>query len=379
MNRILLYVLAAAALLVGCSKDNHKTSSQYDPDAWKYDITLPVPIEFGASALQTKGVLVNDLANAGKFGVFGVDKTDTDLSEYPDALLLNNAEAKFDGGYLTLTERTFYPMTNDRNYNFYAYHALSNTSGKGQSQQLPSEVEVSNGIFVEMPIGECDILYGSTKVTSSMKTTVGYDGYNARYIRKSLNKENCFPSINFRHLTAAIQFSVRANDADAITAFEEEDVRIAQIYLENMPVTAKLCVVDLENDEENAEGTAITNTNEGTFDISESQMGEIYVVNDGGKDLNHLPAEEEEVGHPVYFVPREEAVSGWIVWNAESGLDPIPFTLDPLMPNLQTPGKFTAGYLYNVVLTLHSPIRVKVSVTVDQWKDGLGGEIVLGD
>lgn len=380
IKRLTLYILAAVAVFTACSKNNHVPQPESDPDAWMYDVTLPVPIEFGASNPVTKGELVEDLRNAsGYFGVFGVDKSDTDLSGYPDSLLLNNAKASYNSAnkILDLNSRTFYPMTNDRNFNFYAYHAWSAASDMGESEELPSAIKVSNGIFVEVPIGKSDVLYGSTKVSPTEANELGCNGYNARFIRKTLEKgkQEYKPNISFRHVTSAIQFHVKTVSAYAADVFNTELIDISQVYIKDMPVTARLCIVDLENDELDT-NVEYANANEGTFDISNSTMDKIYVWKLNGESdtwyLNQRPTETQtELGYPIYIVPQKEKIEGEILLNVSS-LNPIPFVLDPDQMGLVTNG-FEAGYVYDVVLTLYSPEKVEITVSVEEWKDGFGG------
>ena len=48
----LIFLGALAILMAGCSKNNPQ---QPDPDAWVHDLSLPVPIQFGSSLVETKG------------------------------------------------------------------------------------------------------------------------------------------------------------------------------------------------------------------------------------------------------------------------------------------------------------------------------------
>ena len=89
---------ALAIFMAGCSKNIEPSSP--DPDAWRYDVSLPVPIEFGTPSVATKASYIKDLsAETKNFGVFGIDKASTDVSSTSKQLLYNapavyNAETK---------------------------------------------------------------------------------------------------------------------------------------------------------------------------------------------------------------------------------------------------------------------------------------------
>ena len=63
-------------IMAGCSKQTERQPWQADnSDAWKYDESLPVPVQFASQGISitTKGIIEDDSGLEGKsFGIFGL-------------------------------------------------------------------------------------------------------------------------------------------------------------------------------------------------------------------------------------------------------------------------------------------------------------------
>lgn len=387
MKRFSIILLGALAILMaGCSKDIAPSSS--NPDAWKTDITLPVPVEFGKPSLATKADYISDISGATlNFGVFGYSTATTDVSVDDDNRLIYNKFAKYtaaDG--FKLNETVYYPMTNNWNYNFYAYYKAKSSSDEAN----PNPYIKDNKVYVNFNVGREDILYGNTKVTPAMETTVGRSGFNGGYIRavRTLEEQDKTavqyadynPSIAFKHVTAALQFYVKASSEAAEQVFKDKSIYVKRIALTDLPVAADLCVVDIDGDDYGDE--IITNPNEGVLTGTQNGTQYVWDYNANGTYASawqHYPVHTDQfsldnaVGDPVFIVPTEGALNGYLELS-ETSLDPIEFTLDPSAMNLATTGRFQAGYRYNITLIVHSPEEVTFNVSVEAWKDGITGE-----
>ena len=135
MKKIALYILAAAAVFAGCSKNNINTSPVDPEDAWMYDATLPVPIRLGAnSTTLTKGAQINSLAamDGKTFGFYAVNSgndyavTGNNWSTSVPSMPL---EPGVQGVYNAETNRFdfvggpyFYDQTDWTPYTFYGYY-----------------------------------------------------------------------------------------------------------------------------------------------------------------------------------------------------------------------------------------------------------------
>lgn len=363
----IILVSALVVFAAGCSKNIEPSSS--NPDAWKTDVTLPVPIEFGSPAVSTRATRIESMNDATNlFGVFGVSKTCQDVSKNDSTRLLYNAKAKYnatDGFYLY--EKAFYPMNSDLDFNFYAYYTRKNES----TDELPGVHIANNRIYVTTPVGAFDILYGSTKVTPAMEETVTY-GYNARYIRQLRNLfgeseeqiQAYSPHINFRHVTSSLQFYVKTDNPQT---FRDENIWVSTITLNNVPVSANLCIVDLASDVYTED--EVMNEKEGTFEpvilgnLTTSPSATIFPTTTATK-----------LGTEMFIVPQETPISGVVSLKNNSGkFSEVKFTLDPKKMKDSAGkvlGSFKPGHYYNMTLLVHSPEKITITVSIEDWKNG---------
>ena len=161
MKRFSIILLGALAItMAGCSKDIKPSSP--DPDAWMHDLSLPVPIQFGATSVQTKAGDISTAADmvGKKFGFYAVSDKVVDLTadnnlSMPQNLMAtcemvpntDNKVVRFnlEGGPY------YYPTTNTDNYTFYGYHA--HVSGQG------IERASKDSLFLVVEVGSTDIMW----------------------------------------------------------------------------------------------------------------------------------------------------------------------------------------------------------------------------
>lgn len=349
-------------LMASCSKNIEPSPS--DPNAWIVDVTLPVPIEFGSPVVSTKGNLIEDLRqeNGLDFGVFVVDRDSDKKLNLQENYWLRNDPAILSDGKFSLKSSRYYPMTNERSFNFYAYYThLSNNQVEYKEDK----------VYVIIPqVGSYDVLYGSAVAESIVEVGNNqYIGFNAAYIRKGGDK----PKIDFKHATAAVQFYIKTTE-DKKDEWGEEKMWVSEIYL-NVLTKGKMCLIDRATD----------NNSEGQFAAVEGSdrdgdgVADFFDVDgDGVGDINKLPvvngkllpdftnnAKElgKAVGDPVFLIPGQKSIPGTIKLARKDGvsLAPVNFELDY---NLQ------AGFIYNIALLVHSPEEITFEVTVQPWQDG---------
>ena len=127
---------ALAILMASCSKNVEPSLS--DPDAWKTDITLPVPVNFGSAAVSTKAGFIDNLKDKMAFGVFGVSTDATNLTDEDCHLLYNMRADYLYGNFKLYGDPVYYPVTNDKSFNFYAYyqavHETEVEEGDGETE-----------------------------------------------------------------------------------------------------------------------------------------------------------------------------------------------------------------------------------------------------
>ena len=369
--------------MAGCSKDVEPSSP--DPDAWKYDVTLPVPIEFGTPNILTKADRI--ASTTGTFGVFAISKTADDLNIVARPgdgreRLLYNQKANYSNGVFALAQTAYYPMNNELNYNFYSYWQYQGTTS------LEPVIEEKR-IYVPLNIGvdNYDILYGNSKVTKAMRNEAG-EGYNARYIRKVRSLEaadattetytHFNPQINFRHVTSSLEFNVTTTDEGAVY-FAANPVYVSNITLVDVPTEVKLCLVDLKSDDYDTDPNVVTNSKEGTFEVE--SLGAITQA------FRVFPKLDPQFMCNMFLVPQSEPIKGTMVLSMQDSgkvFDEVEFTLDPSTmtdSNGNLIREFKAGHYYTITFKVHSPEQIFISVDVQDWIDGFEGgeqEIEIG-
>lgn len=200
----MISIFTLVVLTTGCRKQLPDS----DPNAWKNDLSLPVPINFGSLSSATKAG-VSSLSDL-ELGFFALEHGDASSIDWTNgnspSVLLNNisgtvgskGDVTLDGGPY------FYPIDNHRNYSFYGFYP-HNLAISRVDDAIYARVEVKNNV---------DALYARSL---AVPTTVGisYSGYNGRYIRKvCLTYPEMLPVLAFEHVTTNIIFNAKANISD---------------------------------------------------------------------------------------------------------------------------------------------------------------------
>lgn len=385
MKKIALYILAAAAIFAGCSKKNIDTTPVNAEDAWMYDATLPVPIQFSAgNSSLTKAALIESVGDmiGKKFGFFATNGNIDDWSKSNLLDMPQNAVAtvsasdingdlvrfKFDDGTY------YYDQTSWDPYTFYAYHAQ--VSGRDEFGQTITQH--SDSILVRADIGRTDILWGCAKAETLYDGEVSYEGFNARYIRNSsrLTGKTIQPTIKFKHMTACVQFRAKTLAPEYAENFADADeLKIVSMYVDDAIVKHSLCIAHKTQPEKQGTFAKLKNVNlpaKGDLYVSTDDEGANTALN---VVLNETAA---EVGKPLFIHPGDEIkivveyqtnVNG-TVKNFTSA-----YTLKPTVENGSVVNGFKAGYRYNYTLVVYSPERVVIEAQVDKYTSAFGEDV----
>lgn len=230
---ILISALALVTVVAGCGRHTSDT----DPEAWKYDLDLPVPISFGEPLAQTRGGELETLDGL-ELGIFALEHGDAaqiNWSSGPN-ILLNNIIGKIDRsqGYVELNDGPYYyPLDNHRNFSFYGYYPTKYVTG-----EKVSVTREDDALLATMKIKDHhDILWAGSMATTSVSTVDGqtYSGFNGRYIRKIvLQDDSKMPSLAFEHKTTNIVFNARPKNVDDLEEFENLDFKIKGITINSV-------------------------------------------------------------------------------------------------------------------------------------------------
>lgn len=377
-------------VMAGCSKDAH-TATPGEND-WMYDVELPVPIRFSSgSLLDTKAGAIDQASDMlGKeFGFFafhnnmsgwGISSSnsfyDNGIDGWSQNMIAkcvlnpdNDKRVQFefeDGPY-------YYPQTSQNNYTFYSYHART------------TEVRPNTGsINVVVELGYDDILWAKAAAEpfelqdeKDPGITHTYEGFNGRYIRKSLLLDNDLdghadnvarhPFMKFEHLTSCVSFSAETEKSVYAETHEGKDlVTITAINIVNTPIKANLCVA--HRSDESLEGVLSARTETGSIGSSDIDV----VLTETSQPLSADP----------FFILPSESVTVEIEYTVDSGEGKkvdftSRYTLTPEVKNGDKDGQtgFFAGYKYNYNFVVYTPERITIEAEVTPYVSAFGDDV----
>ena len=373
--------------MASCSKDIAPVPSP-DPDAWMYDETLPVPIRFGASSQPlTKGEAIEGPADmAGKdFGFFAFHDAMTSWGSTTGNTFVDNGisgwsqnmigecvvsgdkvQFDFDGGPY------YYPQISTDNYTFYGYHART-------TEVRPS----TNSIDVVVEIGHEDILWGKAEAEEFTLgegvNAVTYEGFNARYIRKSTEEDldadgnpdgtARHPFMEFKHLTSRLSISAKTEKSQyAENNAGKDQVTITKVSVLNTDVKANLRVA--HRTDATAEAVFSKRAHDGKGNID---SGNISVL---------LTETSQSLCDDFFILPEGEnsKVTLQIDFTVDSGegktyTTSSVYTLDPeIKADGELKGKhgFFPGLHYKYNFIVYTPERVVIEATVLDYVSAFG-------
>ena len=271
MKRIgMIFFGALAIVMAGCSKNAapEQPSAPLE-NAWMYDESLPVPIQFGMSSgvgLQTKTTMIENWSDLEyPLGIFALD-LEGDLDNDTGIYLKNErAEAVEDverGKYLIKFEESkYYPYSSDRNFSFFGYYPRFGTAPACYRDSIRIPIPVDQW-------GKHDILCASSfaerqyvkkgpngnyiPAVYGQDATAYYDGFNAAYIRH-LNRNNLYeqkmPNLSFQHKTTCFEFEAYLTgvSADKVTSTDQIPV-IQSIEIKGPSIYEKAYLTIARND-----------------------------------------------------------------------------------------------------------------------------------
>lgn len=389
---IFIVAFSLVTLVTGCGR-----TSDTDPDAWKYDLDLPVPISFGEPLAVTRGGELETLDGL-ELGIFALEHGDAlqiNWNSGPN-ILLNNIIGEIDRsqGYVELKDGPYYyPLDNHRNYSFYGYYPTKYVTG-----EKVSIIREDDALIAFMKIKDHhDILWAGTMASTEVSTIDGksYSGFNGRYIRKVvLNDESKMPSLAFEHKTTNIVFNARPKNASDVPEFVNLDFKITGITINSItnetrgeetkiPRRAKLYIA-VENSSRQNDGSIAGTTPKGhkpgdlVPDENPAYLGNVpYTLDvpisftDGNKDQN------QKIGQ--FFLVPFDGVQG----------DKLNLTIDySVTINEKTKDKtfdaqidignksFEAGkkYVYNILFYPPTEIQIGFDETKLNWELQTGGD-----
>jgi len=422
---IAIVVLAGA--LAACTQKELLPLESLGPDAWIYDETLPVPIQFQSgdiAGMETKALPIDDIDDV-QFRVLMMDNISTYAQpKTGDPVFLDMIWAKSTSGNVSFLDgengsvvHKYYPMSADTlsRYNYSFFAARYPTSGSSSVVNAPSEAYVTFPLRTgDNDIYNLDILHASASAPSFEDGGEKYMGFNARYIRKAreLGRTDFVPALGFYHVASQIVIKVKASDATAAKSFYEDangndsydNGETVKLKVGNFSITPRYSSAKLD-----LLTGALTPTDAATYDgnsyaffTGEMEMPTTtpkqypYSETDSGNSVGIfiIPGERTNYRldanrYPVYYKENNQIVndaSGYPQTTDASG-NPVVVTSPSVSFIIETPlngeqiqmtkelraptGGFLPGKVYEYTLAINSLEDVVATATISEpWVSG---------
>ena len=380
------------ALAVGCSKELPTVNE----NAWIYDESLPVPIQFGSlsTGMVTKAAVTEDnISSEHAIGVFAWDEqkdmATSAKSIFPSDGYKRAEMSAVEGGGHRLVfkeqaggseKKVYYPMSSEYNYSFYAYH----TGTEDIAGECGEDGYLVNILFNE-PFN--DILWGKCAEKDLPYLDKGGNlphlthndrvikGFNSRFSRKAaqqnvVEKEDYYPSIELNHICTAFRFYAKADYGMTEDQFNllNREMKIVSLTIEDVPVSADLVVASTSTDIEGNFINATTNDVQISFEPAPA-------LNETGRTVLNNASSEEVIsastllsptdGDRFFLPPGDYSGKKFVVGCT---LSDSPCTLEfPLTFNGSS--VFEAGKCYSFVVIFKALEEVYLKASLSQWKE----------
>ncbi len=379
------------ALAVGCSK----SFPTVNENAWIYDESLPVPIQFGSlkSEMVTKAAVENLSTLSGQpIGVFAWGEGSDDSMEI-------SAKSIFPAGYKRAevsgsteyslvfkeyeadSKTVYYPMSSKYNYSFYAYYTGTEQIG-GTLDENSYSVNVDfSSPFTDILWGKCsddDLPYDDSTLPHLQYKNTTIKGFNSRFSRAAAKTEDAtayLPSIEFQHVCAAFSFYAKADNDVSMTEEKlqelNEHLKIKSVKIINVPTSAKLVVASRDAEQQ------------GVFDTSAT--GEVSMpVYDGYTILKTtdgaILSTDETGGEDKFFLPAGDYSNSQVLFHCtldDNEFD-LPFDLKYTKDEEEST-VFEAGKIYSFVVIFKSLEEIRIQVALKEWESGAKTDVDIED
>lgn len=381
-TKLIISLGMLTALAVGCSK----SFPTVDENAWIYDESLPVPIQFGSLSSEVATKAVIDHFPGGEFqqpfGVFAWDEDSSDGMQVSAKSIFPNgykrAEIYTANGISNIrfqeqgaeVKPAYYPMSSKYNYSFYAYHTgTEEIAGSYVDDSYVLNLDFSEP-FNDVLWGkfaESDLPYGDElpRLFYKVGDATPLKGFNARFSRaagkqEEVAKEKYYPVINFEHICTAFRFYAKADSMSSADYTRLSNLlKITSVSISNVPSAATLTVASTDSNKEGkldptSEKTVVDMTFEPGITPTgwNSEEGKGSVMKTGTEDR--------------FFLPPGD-YSGSVVT--------IGFTVNGSNDTLEFPLEykgstdFEAGKCYSFVVIFKSIEEISLRATVSDWDE----------
>ena len=392
----IIFLVMLVALAAGCSKDV-ETEKKPVVNAWIYDESLRVPIQFGLAEFGVKvKSTFNDLDDLSgqRLGVVAVDPrkgwADAFGAKNESVVCLDDeiVTCEYDDAkgrhMLQFSQPRYYPYQSTHNFSFFAYF-------KGENESAPVyeadriRLPIPEGLWGNQDIvyarADADTLYvkyseevnpssgepwGYVPAVKGEDATAFYTGFNASYIRYSAKDKPSegpdhayathLPTLNFDHPATNIRFVAvldenNSTGHDVVPTITSVGIKGEEIY-----TGADFNIVHKDGEKE------------GVFDMSGYDKGTVMLRNgQGGEDFEFVPTfEGTSLGDGFFFQPISADSPLTLVLTLDNGTRQETVEVD-----IKSHVAFKAGFFYTYELRIYRSVEMEVAVaSVAPWLDG---------
>lgn len=389
------------ALAVGCSKELPTVNE----NAWIYDESLPVPIQFGSlsSGMVTKAAVSNLGGLTGKpIGVFAWGEGSSDSmkasaeSIFPAGFMRAQVAGDITGGVGSLkfwekdaqaSTKVYYPMSSKYDYSFYAYYTGEEPAlGTYGVNDYSIDVDFSRP-FTDILWGKCsdsDLQYNETTLPHlKYKENQIIKGFNSRFSRAAakqvvVDKERYYPSIEFKHACSAFSFYAKADEDQSSMTSEKlaelnEHVKINSVEITNVSTSAKL-IVAARNADDQGKFSGTESTSSVSMDIYDGYA--IQQTSDGV-----VLSTAASGGEDQFFLPPGDYSNSQAILHCTLDDNPFELSFDLKYTNEESEDstEFEAGKSYSFVVIFKTLEEIQAYVTLKDWVNGPKTDVDIED
>lgn len=382
---------ALAIVLAGCSKNNAEPQAPAIPmeNAWMFDETLPVPIQFGLSKgvdIQNTKTMIETWDDLDHYlGIFALNMDGAEgLKKGSYDVFLDNepADCVYDENrgkdMIKFNENKYYPYSSDRNLSFFGYYPYF----YGNAPEY-----YADSIRINIPAsewGKHDIMCASSYADTMFvkkdfelgwvpaardEATAYYNGYNASYMRY-LNKfglyEERLPNLLFKHKTTCFTFDAYLTDVptDKVTDFDQVPI-IQSIEITGIPIYESAYLLLAKKDVED----------------KSNWTGDLRVVGEGSstlklggknaRDLNATPGADLKYVLPdnqFFLQPMSTSEKLTIKITLENPYNGKREVFSADFPEIPAGIlEFKEGSYYPFVITINYFTGIEITADIDPW------------
>lgn len=366
MKKFFFFAIVALGMMASCQKQGVETTPADD--------NSPVAVSFGVNAAPanvTKTKAALDSWGGEDLYIYGFAREATTLDEpflpnvkvtapSGDAVMSGDVTPK---QLVNQVEESYYYTIDNKPFDFYGYYVADATTNDGV---VAEPVVDGNRIYVPFTItGTQDLMLAKADPAADVAGTEvpAARAYSAFSARKGVK-----PVLDFKHQLARFNFYIVAGSESA------NKVSLNSISIENAKVAGEFNVVSLD---EAAAPRGIVNVDAETLaSLPLEGVSADVPANCTWNTETGSANEKVKVGESIMVIPGDAvyelmySLTQEGVTESVSPAEPIKLDITKFKNTVDGQNVFTAGYQYDVTLTIYGLEEVVITVSLSEWENG---------